>query len=313
MTLLHAVRAGGFWKKFATLSGSLFRDILDKIDGGDTLPTIMATIPLEDEFEDVLGKAMRGTKMSREILSSLTEVSEEDIAKLEEGEFLEVPLRRVAASLGLDADSLVERAQGSWQPESVEMEGLRQFITPHKDYTVASYLVWDPDTMEAAMFDTGSNADDAYSLVQALGLEVKQLFLTHTHSDHIKAASKIKRWGNVTAYTLGKEPAPQAERFLEGAAFRIGNLKVSTRLTWGHSPAAVTYVVEGLERPVAVVGDAVFAQSMGGGVVSYQAALETNRKEIFTLDDATILCPGHGPMTSVKEEKAHNPFFPEWK
>ena len=69
-------------------------------------------------------------------------------------------------------------------------------------------------------------------------------------------------------------------------------LKVSTRLTWGHSPAGVTYVVEGLERPVGIVGDAIFSQSMGGGVVSYEAALETNRKEIFTLADETILCPG---------------------
>lgn len=251
--------------------------------------------------------------MSREILSSLSEVPAAEIAKLEEGEFLEAPLRRVAASLGLDADSLVERAKGTWQPEPVEIEGLRQFITPHNDYSVASYLIWDPDTMEAAMFDTGSNADDAYSLVQALGLNVKQLFLTHTHSDHIKAASKIKRWGQVTARTLAKEPAPNAERFQEGATFKIGHLKVSTRLTWGHSPASVTYLVEGLERPIAIVGDAVFAQSMGGGVVSYQAALETNRKEIFTLADETIICPGHGPITSVAEEKAHNPFFPELK
>lgn len=273
----------------------------------------MATIPLEDEFEDILGKAMRGTNMSREFLSSLTEVPEEEIAKLEDGEFSEAPLRRVAASLGLDADSLVERAQKSWQPAPIEIEGLRQFITPHKDYTVASYLIWDPDTMEAAMFDTGTNADDAYSLVQALGLDVKQLFLTHTHGDHIKAASKIKRWGKVTAYTLGKEPAPDAVRFQEGDQFKIGHLGVSTRLTWGHSPASVTYVIEGLERPIAVVGDAVFAQSMGGGIVSYQAALETNRKEIFTLADETIICPGHGPVTSVGEEKAHNPFFPELK
>lgn len=273
----------------------------------------MATIPLEDNFEDVLGKAMRGTNMSRGMLSSLTGVDEADVAKLEAGEFLEAPLRRVAGSLGLDADSLVERANNAWQPEAVEVEGLRQFITPFKDYSVASYVVWDPDSMEAAMFDTGTNGDDAYSLVQALGLNVKQLFLTHTHSDHIMAASKIKRWGQVKVHTLAKEPAPNAERFLEGAEFRIGGLRVSTRLTWGHSPAGVTYVVAGLERPVAIVGDAVFAQSMGGGVVSYQAALETNRKEIFTLADETIVCPGHGPMTSVGEEKAHNPFFPELK
>ena len=52
---------------------------------------------------------------------------------------------------------------------------------------------------------------------------------------------------------------------------------------------------------------------MGGGMISYQDALATNRSEIFTLPDNTVVCPGHGPMTSVGEEKAHNPFFPDFK
>ena len=271
------------------------------------------TIPLEDNFEDVLGKAMRGRGVSRDELSSLSGVSAGEIAKLEQGVFLEESLRKVSSPLELHADSLVELAQKSWRPTSFEMEGLRQFITPFEDFTVASYLIWDPYSMEAAMFDTGTNGDDAYSLVQALGLHVKQLFITHTHPDHILAASKIKRWGKITARTLDQEPATGADVFSIGHEFKIGSLRVSTRLTWGHSPGGVTYVVEGLERPVALVGDAVFAQSMGGGVVSYEAALETNRKEIFSLADDTIICPGHGPMTSVGEEKAHNPYFPEFK
>jgi glyoxylase-like metal-dependent hydrolase (beta-lactamase superfamily II) len=52
---------------------------------------------------------------------------------------------------------------------------------------------------------------------------------------------------------------------------------------------------------------------MGGGMVSFSDALATNRKEIFTLPDHTVLCPGHGPLTTVGEEKAHNPFYPEFK
>ena len=273
----------------------------------------MEIIPLEDNFEDVLGKAMRGTGTTAEALSSRSGVTVGEINGLLSGSFSEEHLRRVSSPLALDEDSLVECAQGSWQPESFEMEGLRQFISPFEDYTVGAYLVWDPDSMEAAMFDTGAKVDEAYALVQALGLDVTQLFITHTHPDHILAMSKIKRWGRVTARTLDKEPASGAEQFSLGDEFRIGRLKVSTRLTWGHSPAGVTYVVEGLERPVAIVGDAIFAQSMGGGVVSYEAALETNRKEIFTLPDETIVCPGHGPMSSVGEEKAHNPFYPEFK
>ena len=64
---------------------------------------------------------------------------------------------------------------------------------------------------------------------------------------------------------------------------------------------------------IGLVGDALFASSMGGGLVSYADALATNRKEIFTLPGNTVICPGHGPMTTVGEEKAHNPFYPEFK
>jgi hydroxyacylglutathione hydrolase len=49
---------------------------------------------------------------------------------------------------------------------------------------------------------------------------------------------------------------------------------------------------------------------MGGGSVSYTDALRNNREKILTLPDDTILCPGHGPLTTVGEEKIHNPFFP---
>jgi glyoxylase-like metal-dependent hydrolase (beta-lactamase superfamily II) len=71
----------------------------------------------------------------------------------------------------------------------------------------------------------------------------------------------------------------------------------------------MTFVVRGLQRPVAIVGDSLFAGSMGGGNVSYRDAVENNLKQILTLPDETVLCPGHGPMTTVAEEKKHNPFF----
>ena len=72
-------------------------------------------------------------------------------------------------------------------------------------------------------------------------------------------------------------------------------------------------MINGLERPIAIVGDALFAGSMGGGMVSYIDALKTNRQYIFTLPDHTVICPGHGPMSSIGEEKKNNPFYPEFK
>ena len=95
--------------------------------------------------------------------------------------------------------------------------------------------------------------------------------------------------------------------------FRAGALKIETRQTSGHSAGGITYVISGLPRPVAVVGDAIFAGSMGGGAVSYTDALRNNRNKIFTLPNEAVLCPGHGPLTTVGEEKLHNPFFPEFQ
>jgi 3-hydroxyisobutyrate dehydrogenase len=104
-----------------------------------------------------------------------------------------------------------------------------------------------------------------------------------------------------------------AEPFDEGQMFQLGALPIETRQTSGHAKGGITYIVRGLTRPVAVVGDAIFAGSMGGGLVSYAEALQNNRLKIFSLPDVTVLAPGHGPLTTVAEEKAHNPFYPEFQ
>ena len=274
----------------------------------------MSSIPLEDNFEDVLGKALRGTGIPDGVLEFLTGVPEETIGKLKEGHFEEKALRQVASPLGLDADALVERGMNSWCPEPVEVDGLRQFNTVFDDMTVNNYLVWDPASKAAALFDTGTDASKAIATVVELSLDLEQLFLTHTHLDHIIDRATVESHnGSLQTHVNALEPAEGAARFQPGDSFTVGALQIATRLTKGHSPGGITYVIEGLKRPVAIVGDALFAQSMGGGMISYQDALATNRSELFTLEDHTVICPGHGPMTSVGEEKAHNPFYPEFK
>jgi len=274
----------------------------------------MSKIPLEDNFEDIIGKTLRGTGMTDGALEFLTGVPEKTIVKLKDGELDEEGLLQIASTLGLDAATLLERAKGSWAPEAVELDGLRQFTSAFEDGTVNCYLVWDASSKEAALFDTGADCSAALAAVEEMGLTLKTLFITHTHIDHIMDRERIVAHSpEVVTLVSALEPVSDATRFQVGDAFSIGTLRVSTRLTRGHSPGGTTYVVHGLVKPVAVVGDAIFAQSMGGGVISFHDALATNRKEIFSLSDETVLCPGHGPMTTVGEEKAHNPFYPEFK
>ena len=110
-------------------------------------------------------------------------------------------------------------------------------------------------------------------------------------------------------YISEREATFGAETISEGREFKVGALTAKALLTWGHSRGGMTFFVTGLARPVAVVGDSIFAGSMGGGNISYKEAIKNNVEKILTLPDETIICPGHGPMTTVGEEKAHNPFF----
>jgi len=189
------------------------------------------------------------------------------------------------------------------------MSGMSEFHSVFDDMTVNSYLVWDPATKEAAAFDTGSDVTDMLIAVNRHELHLGQIFLTHGHGDHIFDLERLVEKTGAHARAGEGENVPGAESFRAGAGFSIGNLRVETRLTAGHAKAGITYVVHGLERLIAIVGDAIFAGSMGGGMVSYEQALATNRKEILSLPEATVLCPGHGPLTTVGEQKRVNPFL----
>jgi len=267
-------------------------------------------IPIEDEFHDILGKAMNGLRLSEAEVSRKSGVSVEIVRNLARGALDETSLPRLAQALGLEPNALARVALNLYRPRPVELEGLEIFNTPyHSGMRVNAFLVWDPTTRACGIFDTGTDAFPILDAIEERGLTPQGLFLTHTHPDHIAEVDSLKRRLEVPVHCNEREPFHGAERFSEGDRFALGNLTVEPRTTWGHSRGGTTYVISGLEHPVAIVGDALFAGSMGGGMVSYADALRTNREKIFTLPDETIVCPGHGPMTTVREEKRNNPFF----
>lgn len=266
-------------------------------------------IPLEDYFNDIVGKAMRGLKMDPAAIAARSGVSTEQVEALRNGTWDPVVAQQVAPILGLSVTALVGSGEQTYRPAPVEVAGLAQFNTPFEDMTVNSYVAWDETTREAIAFDTGADCTEMLELLRDRHLTLSAILLTHTHGDHIYDLDRLKEKTGAPAFVGDREPIEGAQTFVVGREFHAGKLKVTTRLTWGHSVGGITYVVEGLERPVAIVGDAVFAGSMGGGGVSYTDALATNRSEIMTLPEDTIICPGHGPMTTVGEEATHNPFF----
>jgi len=273
--------------------------------------SMIAPIPIEDLFEDIIAKSMRGHHISISELGEATGVANDILQRLIRGEFCDEPaLIKVAKALRLDPQALTMAASKVWNPRPVSLEGVSQFNTPYRDMRVNAFLIWDPATNSGAAFDTGTDSSLLSAKAGELGVTIRQIFLTHTHNDHIADLDRLKSaCEDAIAYSNELESWPGTETFAEGQSFKIGSLSVSTLTTSGHSPGGTTYFIEGLERPVAVVGDALFAGSMGGGIVSFENAWKNNREKILTLPDDTVLCPGHGPITSVSEEKRNNPFF----
>jgi hydroxyacylglutathione hydrolase len=279
-----------------------------------TLPqhgVIVKTIPLEDNFNDVIGKAQRGLQLTAQELARKAGVSVAELTQAKDGQFNESVVRKLAPALSLNADALADLGKKSWRPNpSGDLPGLACFNTTYGDMTVNSYLVWDPKTSQGACFDTGADCSDMVKAAAEKDLRIQMILLTHTHPDHIEDLARLKEVTKATVFVCKHEDLEDAETFEAGKTFTLGNLRIETRQTSGHSRGGITYIISGLPNRIAIVGDAMFAGSMGGGSVSYTDALRNNREKILTLPDDTVLCPGHGPLTTVGEEKIHNPFFP---
>lgn len=271
-------------------------------------------IDLEDFHEDILGKAMRGLCVGKNEMASRLNRAKSDIEKILAGGVNEELISAMAKELDLDAEKLFRSARKEWCPASLVVNGLRQFNLPFGDMLVNAFLAWDVNSKKAWVFDTGPVAEPILSFVQEQELSVDAIFLTHTHRDHIACLDNLRqRSGNPPVYVHELEALDGCESITEGFSYKCGSLSLFAKHTHGHALGGMSYVIEGLERPIAVVGDAIFAGSMGGAMISYEDALRTNREKIMTLPDDTVLCSGHGPMTTVSEEKKNNPFFPEFR
>jgi glyoxylase-like metal-dependent hydrolase (beta-lactamase superfamily II) len=273
------------------------------------------SVPIEDEYQDVLQKAAVGLRLGHTALALRSGLSLKEVRALMDGTYSETHARKLAPILGLDADKLVALARRTWCPEAVFLPGLHQCNMPFPEAgylgaTVNSYLVYNIGTKEAIAFDTGTSAEPILECIQALDLSLKAVFLTHTHRDHVGGFEKL-----VAAAQTGRVFAPAEEPYTGASSLQpdsrrqLCGFDIHAVKTNGHSKGALSYIVHGLDRPVALVGDALFSLSIGGAKRSYQLALKNNREQLLSLPSETILCPGHGPMSSVVEECAHNPFF----
>ncbi|MBP6506588.1 MAG: MBL fold metallo-hydrolase [Opitutaceae bacterium] len=272
----------------------------------------MPRIPIEDNFNDVINKTQRGLKISDEDLAKRAEVTAADLAAVKAGQVLVPILRRVARHLRLSADALEALANKAWYPAQPNFpRGFAMFNTPFEDMTVNSYLIWDKQSKHAAAFDTGASCEAMLDTLQAENLQLRSIFITHTHDDHIADLARLATATKAEVWASEREPVdfPGAKTFQENAYFHIGELAIKTLFTWGHSPGMTTFFVTGLSWPLAIVGDSIFASSMGGSPTNFEDQYRNNKEKLLTLPKDTVIASGHGPLTTLAQEKEHNPFF----
>lgn len=271
---------------------------------------------LEDHLGDIIRKARAMTGVSAADAARAAGLSEGEYSALEQSGNAtgKIKFAELAKLLELNAAKLEGIAKG-WLPSAKDLgtwRELRQITTSEGGTAVHCYLIWDEVTREAALFDTGWDAAPVLKIVQEDQLQLKHLFITHTHQDHVAGMTKLRDvFPKLFLHTDSKSAPPQHKN-RRNDCVHLGSLRITNRDTPGHAEDGVTYIVGNWPEDaphVAIVGDAIFAGSMGGAAHHGALAKQKIREQILSLPTDTLLCPGHGPLTTVAEEKAHNPFF----
>ncbi len=275
---------------------------------------------LEDAFGDVIGKARRGQELSVASLAGQAGLTAEEVEQIESYQLVPdaASVRRLAQCLGLHPEKLQASAEKKYfplYPAGRPAEGLVvEMLVLGSDFLMNGYLAGCAETSKGAVIDPGFDAEKILKAIETAGLEIELVLLTHGHGDHVGALSEICQATSAPALInkadlplLGGLRTKIEGGIVEGEIFTIGKQSFTARSAPGHTQGGMCLV----HSQVAFVGDALFAGSTGGtrNRRDYEAQRRAIREKILCLEDRVALYPGHGPATTVGEEKAHNPFF----
>ena len=191
-------------------------------------------------------------------------------------------------------------------------------------------IIGDEATREAMVIDPGDDIEDIVAIIDEHRLQVKQIVITHAHIDHVGGAMKLRaRTGapillnqndyallkmlDVQASWLGMKPPEEVKieaELTHDATLRVGGLSANVIHTPGHTEGSVCLYFSA--ENLLIAGDTLFARSIGrtdlpGG--SFEKIIRSLHDRVLTLPEETIVIPGHGPRTTIGEEREENPFL----
>lgn len=207
---------------------------------------------------------------------------------------------------------------------------MKAMIVPVTAFAQNCTILWCEETLEAAVVDPGGDLAEIEAAVARKELKVVKILLTHGHVDHIAGTANLKAKLGVPvegpheadAYLLealpdsargyGFPPAASftPDRWLKGGdTVRFGNVVLEVLHCPGHTPGSVVFFHR--QEKVALVGDVLFQGSIGrtdlpGG--NAKDLIASVREKLFKLGDEVVFIPGHGPLSSIGDERKSNPY-----
>jgi glyoxylase-like metal-dependent hydrolase (beta-lactamase superfamily II) len=189
------------------------------------------------------------------------------------------------------------------------------------------YIVWDDSVKQGVIIDPGDDAEDILKAVRRLSIKIKYILATHGHFDHVGAVAPLKRKLNVEflahkedfffikdgenaakRWGVNIEQPPTPDRFIDdGDKITIGSFDLEVIHTPGHSPGGISFLYDRM----LFGGDTLFQGSIGRTDFrkgSFRDLSKSIKTRLYTLPDDTIVYTGHGPITTIGDEKRYNAF-----
>ncbi|OCG72246.1 hypothetical protein A9G43_02815 [Gilliamella sp. Occ3-1] len=192
-------------------------------------------------------------------------------------------------------------------------------------------IIWCDQTMEGAFIDPGGEPELLIKAVEKLGVNIKQILLTHGHLDHVGAATILAKHYDVKIIGPSQEDEflltslpqqstqfgfPYTDSFLpdrwlkEGEQIQVGNISLDVLFCPGHTPGHIVFINH-LDKQ-AFVGDVLFKSSIGRTDFprgNHADLISSITNKLLPLGDDFIFVPGHGPMSSFGHERVSNPYL----
>jgi hydroxyacylglutathione hydrolase len=270
---------------------------------------------LEDEFSDILTKAMRGSGTGVAALARATGLSGDTIGAFAAGRRspTEDEARELARALGLDQGKFADAAAQQWHPDPIRLPDVRHH--PQDPHPSNGYVFFLDGGKRAALVDPAGIPANLLRILRDGQYHLEYILITHKHRDHCDATADVSaQFSRAKIVMHGADIAAigslgeNALRVKDGEELPFGDVRIRMLHTPGHTDGSSSYMF----KSTIFTGDTLFAGSVGGAygdASTYDDILNSVRSKIFTLPDDTVVMPGHGPPSKVGWEKIHNPFF----